>query len=583
MKKLLRFMKGYGARAVTAPLFKLLEAIMELLVPLLVASIIDIGITSGDTSYIIRRVILMVVFGIVGLGFAVTAQYFSAMVAVGYTGRVRRALFAHLGTLSHAELDQIGTPTLITRLTADMNQIQNGVNLTLRLLMRSPFIVFGATIMAFTIDSRAALVFVGLIPVLTVVIFAIMLYSVPLYKKVQEALDRVLSHVRQNLTGVRVLRAFGKEQEEREEFRKRTASLCREQIRVGAVSSLMNPLTYCIVNIAILILVYVGALRVRAGALPQGRVVALYSYMAQILVELVKLANLIINITRSIACGNRVQSIFELTPSIVSKPDAVTASVRDIPVGEPLISYENVSLQYNGAASDMLTDISFDIRRGEFVGIIGGTGSGKTSLIQLLPRFYDVTQGTVRFCGHDVRDWDTDALRNAVRVIPQKAVLFAGTVRSNLLWGRADATDDELWEALRLACAEDFIRNLPEGLDAPVSKGGSNFSGGQRQRLTIARALVSDAPVLIFDDSSSALDFATEKALRNTLASQTDRTVLYISQRPGSLQACDRILVLEDGALVGNGTPNELPDTCPVYREMAALSGLIASAEGGAV
>ncbi len=663
MRKLLRFMNGYRLRAVAAPLFKLFEAIMELLVPLIVAQIIDVGIAGGDRGYIVRRVVLMVVFGIAGLAFAVTAQYFSAKVAVGYTGRVRRALFAHLGKLSYTEIDTIGTDTLITRLTGDMNQIQNGVNLTLRLLMRSPFIVFGATAMAFTVDSHAALVFVGLIPVLAIVIFAIMLITVPLYKRVQGRLDRVVSGLRRNLAGVRVLRAFNKEADERADFAGRTADLSRSQTRVGAISSLLNPLTYCIVNLVILLLVYVGALRVDSGHLTQGEVVALYNYMAQILVELVKLANLILNITRAIACGNRVQSIFEITPSVTSpegallveRPLRIAAADAgeaapdrslDISFGDspdisfgssdggdviplsdpddgevslnrfetsdyqnflagldgasaadaaadsapdrslcssdasadsgkaPIISFRDVSLRYAGASSDMLSGINCDIYPGEYVGVIGGTGSGKTSLVQLLPRFYDITGGSLSVFGHEVREYDVDSLRSAVRIVPQKAVLFSGTVRSNLLWGKPDATDEELWDALERACAADFIRALPEGLDAPVSKGGGNFSGGQRQRLTIARAFVSDADILILDDSGSALDYATEQKLRKALHESKGKTVFYVSQRAGALTSCDRILVMEDGDLVGNGTHEQLLASCPVYREIAAASGI---------
>ena len=585
MRKLLRFMNGYRLRAVAAPLFKLFEAIMELLVPLIVASIIDVGIAQGDHGYIVRRVLLMVCFGIAGLAFAVTAQYFSAKVAVGFTGRVRRALFAHLGRLSYTEIDTVGTDTLVTRLTGDMNQIQNGVNLTLRLLMRSPFIVLGATIMAYTVDHRAALIFAGLIPVLAIVIFAIMLVSIPLYRRVQERLDRVVGALRRNLAGVRVLRAFNKEAAEREDFGERTADLEHNQRTVGAVSALLNPLTYCLVNLAILLLVYTGALRVEAGILTQGAVIALYNYMSQILVELVKLANLIINVTRAVACGNRVQSIFEITPSVVSPENAVPVDADAFSAASdaaPVVSFSDVSLRYANASSDMLSNITCDIFPGEYVGVIGGTGSGKTSLVQLLPRFYDITGGSLRVFGRDVKEYDLDSLRRAVRIVPQKAVLFAGTIRSNLLLGRPDATDEELWTALENACAADFVRAIPEGLDAPVSKGGSNFSGGQRQRLTIARAFVTDARILILDDSGSALDYATEQKLRSALCKMSDRTVLYVSQRAGALTGCDRILVLEDGELVGNGTHESLLTTCPVYREIAAASGL-AVAEGGAV
>ena len=592
MRKLLRYMDGYRLRAVAAPLFKLFEAIMELLVPLIVASVIDVGIAGSDRVYIVRRVLLMVLFGVAGLAFAVTAQYFSAKVAVGFTGRIRRALFKHLGTLSYTEIDTIGTDTLITRLTGDMNQIQNGVNLTLRLLMRSPFIVLGATIMAYTVDHRAALVFVGLIPVLAIVIFAVMLVSIPLYRRVQERLDRVVSALRRNLAGVRVLRAFNKEETERRDFGERTAELERGQRTVGRISALLNPLTYCLVNIAILLLVYTGALRVEAGLLTQGAVIALYNYMSQILVELVKLANLIINVTRAIACGNRVQSVFEITPSITSPDDAIPVDLTGfspVSMGEkdaaastdPVISFRDVSLRYAKASSDMLEHITCDIYPGEYVGVIGGTGSGKTSFVHLIPRFYDITGGSLKVFGHEVREYDLDSLRHAVRIVPQKAVLFSGTVRSNLMWGNPDATDEQLWDALENACAADFIRALPEGLDAPVTKGGSNFSGGQRQRLTIARAFVSDAEILILDDSGSALDYATEQKLRSSLHSMKGKTILYVSQRAGALTSCDRILVLEDGELVGNGRHEELLTTCPVYREIAAASGLTVSGANG--
>ena len=587
MRKLLRYMDGYRLRAVAAPMFKFFEAIMELLVPLIVASIIDIGIAQGDRGYIVRRVLLMVLFGVAGLAFAVTAQYFSAKVAVAYTGRIRRALFKHLGTLSYTEIDTIGTDTLVTRLTGDMNQIQNGVNLTLRLLMRSPFIVLGATVMAYTVDHRAALVFVGLIPVLAAVIFTIMLITIPLYRRVQGRLDRVVGALRRNLAGVRVLRAFNKEDAERKDFRERTDELEHEQRTVGGVSALLNPLTYCLVNIAILILVYTGALRVEAGILTQGAVIALYNYMSQILVELVKLANLIINLTRAIACGNRVQSIFEITPSVVSPEGAIKVDTAGFEsthsenktsdtasAAAPVISFNDVSLRYAKASSEMLEHITCDIYPGEYVGVIGGTGSGKTSLVQLIPRFYDITGGSLKVFGHEVSEYDLDSLRHAVRIVPQKAVLFAGTIRSNLLWGNPEATDEQLWNALENACAADFVRAIPEGLDAPVTKGGTNFSGGQRQRLTIARAFVTDARILILDDSGSALDYATEQKLRKALHSMSDRTVLYVSQRAGALTACDRILVLEDGELVGNGKHEELLATCPVYREIAAASGI---------
>jgi ABC-type multidrug transport system, ATPase and permease components len=588
MRKLLRYMDGYRLRAVAAPLFKFFEAIMELLVPMIVASIIDNGIPNNNRGFITARVVLMVLFGIAGLAFAVTAQYFSAKVAVAFTGRIRRALFKHLGTLSYTEIDTIGTDTLVTRLTGDMNQIQNGVNLTLRLLMRSPFIVFGATVMAFIVDPRAALVFIGLIPVLAIVIFAIMLITIPLYRRVQGRLDRVVGALRRNLAGVRVLRAFNKEEAERADFRERTSELEHEQRTVGGVSALLNPLTYCLVNIAIILLVYTGALRVEAGVLTQGAVIALYSYMSQILVELVKLANLIINITRAIACGNRVQSIFEITPSVVSPDNAIkvdltgyTFSADKEGAAAPIISFRDVSLRYAKASSEMLEHITCDIYPGEYVGVIGGTGSGKTSLVQLIPRFYDITGGSLEVFGHKVSEYDLDSLRHAVRIVPQKAVLFAGTIRGNLQLANPWATDEQLWDALEKACAAEFVRKLPEGLDAPVSKGGSNFSGGQRQRLTIARAFVTYAKVLILDDSGSALDYATEQQLRKALQSMKDKTVIYVSQRAGALTSCDRILVLEDGELVGNGKHEELLATCPVYREIAAASGLTVPTDAG--
>ncbi len=576
MFRLLTHMKNLRVQAFLAPLFKMLEATMELCLPLVVAAIIDRGIGERDNPFLWKMVLLMVLFGVLGLAFAVTAQYFSAKVAVLFTGRVRHALFDHIQSLSYAELDRLGTSTLITRMTSDMNQIQNGVNLTLRLLLRSPFIVFGAMIMAFTIDVKSALWFVVVIPVLSVIVFGIMLLSIPLYKRVQMRLDRVLSLTRQNLTGVRVLRAFCKEEQQREAFGTRIQELTADQKLVGRISALMNPMTYVVINLGILMLVYTGALRVESGLLTQGAVVALYNYMSQILVELIKLANLIINITKSVACGNRVQSIFEISSSLTRAAEASEPSEASARTGTssnnpsiPAVQFRGVTMRYDGASEDMLSGLDFCIFPGESLGIIGGTGAGKSSVINLIPRFYDVTDGAVLIHGRDVRDYPLTELRASIGIVPQQALLFQGTIRSNLQWGKADATDEELWEALRLAQAEDFVRRNPDGLSAPVSQGGKNFSGGQRQRLTIARALVGQPSILIFDDSSSALDYATDAALREAL-----RTLPYkpcrilVSQRTATLMHCTRILVLEDGCMVGLGTHEELLSSCTVYQEI---------------
>lgn len=569
MFKLLRFLKGYRKQAVLAPLFKLFEALLELFVPLVVASIIDKGIGGASREYTVRMCLLLVLFALVGLGFSVLAQYFSAKTAVGFTAKVRHALFAHIQSLSYTELDRMGTATLITRLTSDMNQIQNGVNLTLRLFLRSPFIVFGAMIMAFSIDVKTAMIFVLVIPVLSVVVFGIMLLSIPLYRRVQLCLDRVLSLTRQNLTGVRVLRAFCKETEQTELFAQKNNHLTKEQKRAAGISALMNPLTYVIINIGIIVLIYTGALRVDAGILTQGAVVALYNYMSQILVELVKLANLIINITKSIACGNRVQAVFETESSL--KFDEIP-KIREVPSlkpGDVCVTFDHATLRYQNASDDMLHDICFTAKAGQTIGVIGGTGSGKSSLVNLIPRFYDVTSGAVRVFGNDVREYPLAVLREAIGMVPQKAVLFSGTIKSNLCFRKAGATDEELWEALRLAQAEEFVRKLPEGLDAPVSQGGKNFSGGQRQRLTIARALVGHPSLLILDDSASALDYATDAALRKALASLPQKPCCFIvSQRTASLMHADTILVMDDGQLVGAGTHEELLANCVVYKEI---------------
>ncbi|MBO4697103.1 MAG: ABC transporter ATP-binding protein [Lachnospiraceae bacterium] len=563
MRKLLRFMKGYRGRAIAAPLFKLLEASMELCVPLIVRVIIDRGIHGNDRPFIIKMTLLMVLFGVLGYGFALCAQYFAAKVATEFTGRVRYALFDHIQSLSYADTDRLGTATLITRMTSDTNQVQNGVNLFLRLLLRSPFIVFGALIMAFQVDVQGALVFAVIIPLLCAVVFGIMLVTIPLYKKVQTRLDAVLSKTREHLAGVRVLRAFCKEEEEREKFRARHEALTKEQLLVGRISALMNPITYVMINLALLVLIYVGALRVDQGVLTQGSVIALYNYMSQILVELIKMANLIITLTKSIACANRVQSVFEITNSMAD--GTVTDGVK----GAPAIEFRNVSFRYAGAAADTVNDISFKLMPGESLGIIGGTGSGKSTVVSLLSRYYDATEGEVLIDGVPVKDWKLKTLRSRIGDVPQKAVLFSGTIKDNLLWGDKNATDEELHNALKIAQAEDFVCAKPDGLLTPVNAGGTNFSGGQRQRLTIARALVGSPSILILDDSASALDYATDASLRKAISEIPNRpSRVIVSQRTVSIADCTRILVLDDGNPVGLGTHEELLKTCAEYREI---------------
>jgi len=564
LKKLLKYMKGYKRECVLGPLFKLLEATLELLVPLVIARIIDVGIPAADTGYIIRMCLLLAAFGLVGLGFSVTAQYFAAGAAVGFVSRIRHALFAHFGKLSYTELDSLGTSTMITRMTSDINQIQNGVNLTLRLLLRSPFVVFGSMIMAFTIDTPSALVFAAVIPVLSVVVFGIMLLSIPLYKKVQAALDRVTGSTRENLNGVRVIRAFCRQETEIREFEEKNGALAASQKFVGRISALMNPLTYVIINIGIAVLIYTGALRVEHGLLTQGAVIALYNYMSQILVELIKMANLIITITKAVACGNRVGAVLEIPAGMPSHPELSRA-----PSDSDAVRFDDVSMRYRGSADTALSHISFHAKKGETIGIIGGTGSGKTSLMNLIPRFYDVESGRVTVGGVDVRAQDTDALRRRVGIVPQKAVLFSGTIRENLLWGNPDATDEMLHDALAIAQASDVVKSKEDGLDSRLEQGGQNLSGGQRQRLTIARALVRRPEILILDDSASALDFATDAALRRALRELPDDiTVFIVSQRTSSIAHADRILVLEDGEMAGIGTHEELLESCSVYREI---------------
>lgn len=561
MKKLLAYLKGYEKESILGPLFKLLEASFELIVPLVVAAMIDRGIGQGNKGYAGRMTLLLIALGLVGLVCSVTAQYFAAKASVGFVTRLRHALMEHLQKFTYAQLDKVGSSTLITRMTSDMNQVQTGMNLALRLLLRSPFVVFGAMIMAFFVDAKAAMVFVVAIPLLSVVVFGIMLLTIPLYKKVQARLDGVTGVTRENLSGVRVLRAFGKEEAEKAEFREKNQGLTTLQKKVGRVSSLMNPLTYAMINGAIVALIYQGALRVDAGALTQGQVVALYNYMSQILVELIKMANLIINMTKAAACGGRIQSILDM-PAGAEKLDGGKEG------GDCAVEFRNVCLKYPGAAEDSLTDLTFRVPRGQTVGVIGGTGSGKSSLINLIPRFYDATGGQVLVDGRDVRAWEPQKLRRRIGVVPQKAELFAGSIRDNLKWGDENADDAALLAAAEAAQAGDVVRNKG-GLDAWIEQHGRNLSGGQRQRLTVARALVRRPEILILDDSASALDYATDAALRSALAHLDWRpTVFIVSQRTSSIRHANLILVLEDGKVAGMGTHGELMENCPVYREI---------------
>lgn len=573
MKKLLVYLNGYKKECVLAPLFKMLEATFELFVPLVVAAIIDTGIGTGDRTVIIQMCIVMVVLGVVGLICSVTAQFFAAKAAVGFSTKLRHALFAHIQGLSFAEMDEVGTSTLITRMTSDINQTQSGVNMVLRLFLRSPFIVFGAMIMAFTVDAKAALIFVVAIPLLSVVVFSIMLLNIPLYKKVQGMLDGVLGVTRENLTGARVIRAFHMEEREKERFHVSNEELTRMQLFVGRFSALMNPLTYIIVNGAIVALIWTGAVRVNSGIITQGAVVALVNYMSQILVELVKLANLIITVTKALACANRIQSVFELksalTDPVEGKQNTVASKGDERKAAEDVVVFQSVGLTYKGAGAESLSDIDFTAKRGQMIGIIGGTGSGKSSLVNLIPRFYDVTRGAVYVDGKDVRDYTLESLRKKIGVVMQKAVLFKGTIRENLLWQNPSATEEELWEALEIAQAKEFVEQKEGKLDAVVLQNGKNFSGGQKQRLTIARAVVQKPEILILDDSSSALDFLTDANLRKAIKKQERIGVTFIvSQRTSSIQAADQIIVLDDGEMVGIGTHESLLETCNVYQEI---------------
>ena len=563
MRKLLRFLKDYKKESILSPLFKLLEASFELLVPLVMAAIIDTGIGNKDGGFILKMCGILILLALVGLTCSITAQYFAAKAAVGFATKVRHALFDHIQKLSYTEMDTAGTDTMITRMTSDINQAQSGVNMVLRLFLRSPFIVFGAMIMAFTIDVKAALIFVVTIPVLSVVVFGIMIITIPLFRRVQASLDKVLGVTRENLTGSRVIRAFNKEQEEIADFDESNEKLTDVQLFVGKISALMNPLTYIIINVALVILIWTGAIQVNIGKISQGEVVALVNYMSQILVELVKLANLIITVTKAIACGNRVQSIFEMETSMV---DGNGSKKEDTGY---TVEFRNVSMRYKGAGADTLTGIDFKAKPGDTIGIIGGTGSGKSTVVNLIPRFYDVTEGQVMVDGMDVRDYKITDLRDKIGIVPQKAVLFAGTVRSNLAWGKEDATEEEMQQALSVAQAEEVVDKKDGKLDAEVEQGGKNFSGGQKQRLTIARALVKQPEILIMDDSSSALDYATDAKLRQAIHNMPNRpTVFIVSQRAASIMYADKIIVLDDGTVAGAGTHEELLKNCSVYQEI---------------
>lgn len=565
MIKLLSFLRSYKKECILGPLFKMLEAIFELFVPLVVASIIDKGIAGGDNGYIVRMCLLMAGLGAIGLTNTLFAQYFAAKAATGFAAKLRHALLSHVQKLSYSDINRIGSSTLITRMTSDINQVQTGTNLAIRLLLRSPFIVFGAMIMAFTVDVKGALVFAVTIPVLSVIVFGIMLISIPMYKKVQSRLDRVMNDARENLSGVRVVRAFGQESAECEKFERDAETLTSMQKVVGRVSALMNPLTYAVINLAIIALIWTGAVRVEAGLLTQGAVVALYNYMSQILVELIKLANLIINLTKTAACGNRIQAVLDTEPSqeFVSDNEVVN-------ITEPsAVCFENVSFTYEGSSLPSLSDISFSAKKGEITGIIGGTGSGKSTLVNLIPRFYDADSGKITVGGKDVKSYPKKQLRDCFGIVPQKSELMSGTIRDNLLWGNSGASDEELYEALRAAQALDVVKSKAKGLDEVITEGGKNLSGGQKQRLCIARALVRKPDILILDDSASALDYGTEASLRASLRNLPFKPLIFIvSQRTVSIKDADRIIVLDDGRIAGMGTHSELLENCEVYREI---------------
>ena len=564
---MLRYLSGYKRESVLAPLFKMLEATFDLFVPLVMADIVNVGIAAHDFRYILVRCGILLLLAFVGLVCSLTAQYFSAKAAVGYSTGLRHALFEHIQRLSFTEMDTMGTSTLITRMTSDVNQVQSGLNLFLRLFLRSPFVVFGAMVMAFTVNFRAALIFVVAIPLLSVVVFGVMVITRPLYKAVQARLDRVLGLTRENLTGVRVVRAFDKEKTEVDRFEDANELLTKMQLHVGHISALMNPLTYVIINLAIVALLYVGSIEINIGGMASGDVIALVNYMNQILVELVKLANLIVQVSKALACAGRVQAVLDTKPGM-EFPAQLTGNVPAEKAGDA-VRFDHVSLTYKGAGAPSLSDINFTARRGQTIGVIGGTGSGKSSLISLIPRFYDATEGSVEIMGRPVRQYPRADLRGKVAVVMQKAQLFGGTIRSNLLWGSQNASDADLWAALETAQAAEFVKAKPLGLDEPVEQGGRNLSGGQKQRLTIARALVGKPDILILDDSASALDYATDAALRKALAALPgDLTVFIVSQRAASLQHADQIIVLDDGRMVGLGRHADLLESCPVYKEI---------------
>lgn len=564
MKRLLVYLKDYKKESILGPLFKLLEASFELIVPLVVASMIDVGIGGNDRGYIVKMCLIMAALGVTGLISSVTAQYFAAKAAVGFATKLRHGLFAHIQSLSFSVMDEQGTSTLITRMTSDINQLQSGVNMVLRLFLRSPFIVFGAMIMAFTVDVKAAITFVVVIPLLSVVVFGIILISIPMFEKVQRGLDQVLGLTRENLTGVRVIRAFGKEEKEIEKFDRQTDALKKMQVLAAKVSALMNPVTYIIINFGLIVLIQRGAVRVQMGVLTQGQVIALVNYMSQILIELVKLANLIVTVTKAAACGSRVADVLALPAGMQDTGRKVTEGE-----GKGRVVFENVSMRYHEGGEEALTGISFQAKEGETVGIIGGTGSGKTSLVHLIPRFYDVKAGRVQVDGVDVKDYDLTALRDKIGIVMQKAVLFQGTIGENLRWGNQDATDEELWQALKTAQAEEFVLQKEGGLEAPVEQEGRNLSGGQKQRLSIARALVKKPEILILDDSASALDYATDAKLRKALRELPGKTTVFIvSQRASSLMHADKIIVLDDGCIAQIGTHKELLESCEIYQEI---------------
>lgn len=580
MKKLLVYLKDYKKESILGPLFKLLEASFELIVPLVVAAMIDTGIPNEDRGYIVKMALILVALGVIGLISSVTAQFFAAKAAVGFATRVREALFGHIQKLTFGQMDSQGTATLITRMTSDVNQVQNGVNMVLRLFLRSPFIVFGAMIMAFTVDVKAALIFVVVIPLLSVVVFAILLVSIPMFVRVQSNLDQVMRTTRENLTGARVIRAFAKEPEEIEIFEKENRVLRDVQVAAGKVSALMNPITYIIINGGLMALIYVGALQIEGGILTQGQVVALINYMSQILVELIKLANLIITVTKAIACGNRIESVLEIPAGFADPSDEAEISETagkqaaglsgNRPEEETYqVVFDHVGMAYHEGGDEAISDVCLKVKKGETIGVIGGTGSGKSTLVNLIPRFYDVTRGCVLIDGEDVRDMDPSVLRSKIGMVLQKAVLFRGTIRENLFWGNEGATDEELWEALSAAQAKEFVEQKKDGLDTMIEQEGRNLSGGQRQRLSIARALVRKPEILILDDSSSALDYATDLKLRQAIrALPGDMTVFIVSQRASSLMHADQILVLDDGDVVGHGTHEELLKTCETYQEI---------------